>query len=305
MRSITSFLCVIPLIAAQMAAGQAKSAAPANKPATSTSTASVASSSSRMPTEQTVDSFLRAMFGYDPSFTYQIVSIGPSRTIGLTEVNVALGPQGRQTTLYITPDGSHAFQIGEVIPFGADPFRPAKLRLEREAKGPSEGATGSALLLVEFSDLQCPHCKEAQPTIAKLLADFPNARFVVQNFPLSIHPWAFKAASYAQCVGEQNKTAFFKFVDAVFADQDSITEENADSKLQDDVAQAGGDPKQTATCAASPSTAAAVKQSLDLGAELGVDGTPTLFVNGRPVQVGGIPYETLKAIVQFDVTRDK
>ena len=67
--------------------------------------------------------------------------------------------------------------------------------------GPSRGPADAPVTLVEFSDLQCPHCKEAQPTIDKLMAEEKNARLVFQNFPLPAHDWAAKAAYYGDCIG--------------------------------------------------------------------------------------------------------
>ncbi len=70
--------------------------------------------------------------------------------------------------------------------------------------------------MVEFSDLQCPHCKEAQPTIDKLLAEEKNARLVFQNFPLPSHDWAAKAAAYADCIGRSFERRFLEVYASVY-----------------------------------------------------------------------------------------
>ena len=260
----------------------------------------------KLPSQQTVESFLHALVGFDPADGYRIQEIKPAPFPGMAEVDVVLTQRGQDqlVRLYITPDGEHAI-AGEVMPFGADPYLPARRQLEKAATGPARGASDNKLLLVEFSDLQCPHCKAAQPVIAKLLEDFPKARFVFQHFPLPMHPWAFKAASYAQCIGERDNTAFFKYVDLVFDNQGTISPEgeNADATLKDLAKQVGANPDQIATCAADAGTAENVKQSIALGRELGVQGTPTLYVNGRPVEMGKYSYEIIKSIVAFDAVR--
>ena len=286
------------LLAAAMLVAQTRHATSTQAPR------ATAAPKTKLPSQQIAEAFLHARFGYDPNLVYKIVAIKPSPYPEMAELDIALGPadQTQLFRLYITPDGEHAI-VGEVMPFGADPFHDARIRLEKEAKGPAKGAANNALLLVEFSDLECPHCKAAQPTIAKLLEDFPNARFVFENYPLPIHKWAARAAAYGQCIGERDNAAFFKYVDAVFESQDKVTPENADDMLKGIAKQAGADPDAVAQCAASESTAAEVKQSADLARDLGVTGTPALFVNGRQVQIGGMSYETLKSILQFDAIK--
>jgi protein-disulfide isomerase len=185
------------------------------------------------------------------------------------------------------------------MPFGAKPFEDAKEKLAKGVNGPSRGPADSKVLIVEFSDLQCPHCKQAQPIVEKLLSDAPKARFVFQNFPLPSHDWAMKAAEYADCVGRASSDAFWKFVQKTYDEQSNITSSNVDEKLTgiaNDSGVKGGD---IAACAAKPETEARVEHSLALGKEVGVNGTPTLFINGRRVGNLGIPAESLRQLVEF------
>jgi protein-disulfide isomerase len=254
---------------------------------------------SHLPSEATVNGFLKHMFGYDASITWKVESIKASKDPGLAEVNVIMsGKQGAERlTFFVTEDQQYAIS-GNMVPFGADPFAKARAELERGAHGPAKGPAKAAVTLVEFSDLQCPHCKEAQPTVEKLLAQEPNVRFISQNFPLQGHNWAFKGASYADCVARESNAAYWKFVDSVYDQQQNITESNADEKLTQLATAAGVNGKAAATCAAEPATRQRVEQSVALGKAVGVTGTPTLFVNGRATNMG-IPLEVLKQIVDF------
>jgi protein-disulfide isomerase len=262
-------------------------------------TAAPSAAAPHLPTETTVNEFLKHMFGYDGSISWKLESIRPSKDPSVAEVNVIMtGKQGAERlTFYVTPDNQYAIS-GNMVPFGSDPFAKARAELEREAHGPSRGPANAQVTLVEFSDLQCPHCKEAQPTIEKLLADEPNVRFISQNFPLPSHNWAFKAASFADCVSRENNAAYWKFVDSVYGQQQNITESNADDKLTELATSAGANGKTAAACAAEPATRQRVEQSLALGKAVGVTGTPTLFINGRATNMG-IPVEVLKQIVDF------
>jgi protein-disulfide isomerase len=243
---------------------------------------------------------MRATFGYDPQLTWKIQSIKPSQAEGLAEVNVLIsGPQGQGTQkFFVSEDRKHAV-VGDIIPFGAHPFEPARLQLQNKANGPSRGPASAPVLLVEFSDLQCPHCKEANPTLERLLKEDPEVRFVFQNFPLQSHNLAQKAAAYAYCVSRASNEAFWKFIDGVFAAQTDITAENADQKLTAIADQSGVKGPDIAACAAKPETQARVEESVKLGQALDVNSTPTLFINGRPVGVGPNNYDALKQLVDY------
>jgi len=273
------------------------------KPAAKTKSAPAAKAtadSTRLPTEAEVDAFMKATFGYDPQLTWKIVSIKPSDAQGLAEVTVEIsGPQGQGgQKFFVSQDGKHAV-VGEIIPFGAHPFEQTRRILEKKATGPSRGPATAPVLIVEFSDLQCPHCKEANPTIERLLQEDPDVRFVSQNFPLPIHNWAMKAAQYADCVGRASNDAYWKFVESVYSAQSEITADNADQKLTDLADKAGVKGSEIATCAAQPETEARVQASIELGKSVDVNSTPTLFINGRPVGVSGNSFDALKQIVDF------
>ncbi len=269
---------------------------------TTTTNLPAAPSSQRLPSKATVESFMQHWFGYDSSITWQVAQIQPAEVPGFAQVVLALekGGQRQSMVLYVTPDEKHAF-TGEVIPFGADPFAPTRKELASRTTGIARGPANASLTIVEFSDLQCPHCKTAQPIVDKLMADFPNARLVFHQFPLeAVHPWALKAATWAECIGRENTAAFWKFVNGIYDDQLNIDPQNAEAKLKEHATAAGADAARAATCASSPDAAKAVRDSLELGKAVGVTGTPTVFLNGRKIgSITSIPYEMVKDLARF------
>jgi protein-disulfide isomerase len=290
-RLLLSTLLAISMVAA----GQQK---PAQKGKSSDQLGTHATAN--LPSEEDVNAFLHETFGYDSQLTWKIVGIKPSPAEGLAEVTVQIsGPQGQgEQKFYVTEDGKHAV-VGDVIPFGAHPFEQTRELLDKKVTGPARGPASAPVTVVEFSDLQCPHCKEAAPTIEKLLTDDPNIHFVFQNFPLPMHNWAMKAAEYADCVGRSSNDAFWKYISSVYAAQTDITAENADQKLTDLANSSGVNGKDIAVCAAKPETQSRVESSVALGKSVDVNATPTLFINGRPVGVNGNNYDVLKQIVDF------
>ena len=283
-----------------------------NKPAAEkrTEPAAAEHKAANLPSQATINSFLEHMFGYDPTIKWQVLQVVPAEDTGLAEVLVSLSKEGQQpqppTRLFITPDGRHAL-TGDMIPFGADPFARDRAELERRANGPAKGPANAPVTIVEFGDLECPSCKAAQPIVEKLLGEEPDARFIFQQFPLTaIHPWAMTAAKFGDCLGRENNPAFWKFADAVYGAQDQITPANAEQKLTELASSSGADGAQTAKCAAEPATAKRVEESIDLGKAVVVTGTPTLFIGGRKVSnLAGLPYEMLKALVEYQAKHGK
>src|SRR5271170_632157 len=178
MHRLRKYLFILPLLVTLVGAQQ--------QPA-----ASHAATGANLPTEETVNGFLKQMFGYDSSLSWKVLSIKPSPAEGLTEVNVVIsGAQGKANNkFYVTADGRHVIS-GDIIPFGSDPFEATRKELNRDANGPSHGPADAPVTVVDFSDLQCPHCKEAHPVLEKLMAENKNVRLVFQSFPLPMHDWA-------------------------------------------------------------------------------------------------------------------
>ena len=263
------------------------------------------------PTKETVAAFLRASWGYDENRIAQVQAIQPTQVQGISRVTVLVEEKGTQQAqpsvlAFLTlPDGKHLIANDEVLPFGARPFDNYREILQRDAKGPSRGPANAALQLVEFSDFQCPHCKEAQPTVNQLLKDYPQAHFVSQLFPLrSIHSEAEKAAENGVCVAKiGGNDAFFKYTDAVYANQAQLTPDASAQAIASAVKTAGVDEAKVAACVAEPSTKAAVDASLKVGDEVGVNQTPMLSVNGRLLPLGGFPYDQLKKIIDYDLSQ--
>jgi len=256
---------------------------------------------SLLPGQANVEAALKRTLGYDKGVSWQIIDIRPSVISGVADVVISINKQAPQH-LYLSAETQNAI-IGEMIPFGANPFESARAKLE-PADGPARGPEKPAISVVEFSDLECPHCKAAQPIIDKLVGDFPQIRFVFQQFPLpaSLHPWAMKAALYSDCAGKTSNDGFWKYINSIFENQGGIALATADDKLKELATAAGFDAAKISACAASPEADARVKKSMELGASLEVNSTPTVFINGRRVQsIANIPYDQLKLLVQFEV----
>jgi len=265
-----------------------------------------------VPSKETVNAFLQSSWGYDESRMWQVQAILKTPVEGISKVVVYIGDKtGKQKPsalqFFALADGKHIIAGNEILAFGEHPYADNRALLQKRADGPFRGAPGRDLEIVEFADFQCPHCKLAQPNMEKLASDFPKARIVFQPFPLvAIHPSAARAAAYASCVAKDaGNDAFFLFANTVFEGQDGLnTPDGATLTLNSAVTKAGLDPTKVAACAETPAAKAQVEAWIKLAKDLDVEETPMLSINGRMVPIGGIPYESLKEIVAYQIKLD-
>ena len=304
--------CVVIAPAAQ--AQQQVPPAPAEAPAPAAQDAlfakpDPANFTASTPTKETVDAFMNANWGFNQNLAWQVEAIFKTDFPGISKVIVAIADKsGKQPVqplvFYTLPDGKH-IMVGDIAAFGDHPFATFRDTLQQHAEGPYRGNAAKDLEIVEFADFQCPHCKAAQANMDQLAADFPKARIVFQHFPLAQHPQARPAAAYGVCVAKQGgSSAFFTFASSVFEGQDGLaTPDGATLTLNAAVVKAGLDPAKIAACSTEAATQPAIDASIKLAKDVGVNETPTLFINGRAV-LATVPYETLKQIVQFQLKLD-
>ncbi len=302
---LRAFLTVSLFIAGLYATAQ--NSAPASS-AASSKAAPGSGANASVPSEATVDAFLKKMFGWNQDLTWKVEEIKPSEAAGISEATVVFNtPRGPQIArFYITADQKYTF-MADLLPFGADPFAEARLLLQA-ANGPVHGPKDATTTIVEFGDLECPACKAAQPNVTKLMEEEPKVKLIFQNYPLPQHKWAMTAAKYLDCLGRQNNDAASKFIATTYDHQSEITEQNVEPMLKGYVKDAGGDPDAVAACASKPETEKRVRDSMALGDKLDVSSTPTFFINGRKLvgfSTNSTPYDAVKAMVDFDLANPK
>ncbi len=262
------------------------------------------------PSRAIVDAFLNTSWGYDESRIWQVEAILKTQEEGFSKVIVFVGDKNGKDKPFrfpfiVLPDGKHMIFGEDIYPFGDHPYAEHRAMMQERADGPYRGSAAKDLEIVEFADLQCPHCKAAQANMDQLAVDFPKARIVFQNYPLPMHPEAHRAADFGACVAKQGgSSAFFTYVSSVFDGQDGLaTPDGATLTLNAAVTKAGQDPTKIAACADLPATKATVDASVQLAKDSNINETPTLVVNGRQIPAN-VPYETLKKIVEFQMGLD-
>ncbi|VVC00222.1 Thioredoxin [uncultured archaeon] len=140
-----------------------------------------------------------------------------------------------------------------------------------------EGPANADLVMVEYSDFQCPYCGAVAPTISQVQAAYPNMKLVFRHFPLSFHPYAEKAAEAAECAGAQGQANFWKMHDAMFADQNKL----AVSDLKAYAANFSLNTTAFNSCLDNGDMASKIAAEEAEGQSVGIGGTPGFMVYSK------------------------
>ena len=170
-------------------------------------------------------------------------------------------------------------------------------RVNVTTKGhPGVGPANAPVIIVEFSDFECPYCSRFLTTLKSVTKKYSDqVRLVFRQLPLnSIHPSAQKAAEASLCASDQGK--FWEMHDLMFADQKNLQVKDLQRKAES----AGLDLNTFNSCLSSDKYQQRVQQDIIEGSVAGVTGTPTLFINGRPLS-GNVPYPNVVQTIEDEL----
>ena len=255
-----------------------------------------------------MEAYIRHLFVLKPEIKVQVADPKPAQVEGFFEVVVhaSLGEASQDFTFLVTKDGKKILQAA-VYDINSNPFKPDLDKLKTEFQ-PSLGTPGAPVVLVAFSDFECPICKtEATMLRQNLISTYPTqVRLYFKDFPLdSIHAWARPATIAGRCVFRQNSSAFWSYYDWVYAHQAEITAGSLKDKVMEWAkGEKDIDALQLGRCMDTKATEAEVNKNVAEGHALEVVGTPTLFVNGRRIpQV--IDWTNLRGIIDYEIEYQK
>jgi|SRR3989344_1885 len=200
-------------------------------------------------------------------------------------------------TLLFTRGGSSG--VAQIGGAGAKPSN--KVDVGVGAEDHVLGNPDAKIAIVEFSDFQCPFCRSfwsgALVQIKKEYIDTGKAKFVYKHYPLDFHPGARPAAEASECAGDQNK--FWEFHDKAFEEQAKLgqgTVQFGNPEIVKWALAIGLNMTKFNECFNSGKYSQRVSDDFAYGAQVGVSGTPTTFINGQSI-VGAQPFATFKAII--------
>ena len=251
----------------------------------------------------TFEAYVRHLLLIDPRVKIAVDDPKPSPIAGLKEVVIHMTFENRtqDDSFYVSADGKRVL-YGKIFDIDSSPFK-ADLDKIHTSASPSFGAPSAPLVLVLFSDFQCPACKEEAKTIRENVAkDYPTqVRVYFKDYPLEqIHPWAKASAIAGHCVARQNAPAFWDYYDWIYEHQTEITAENLKDKVLEFAKTKNLDTLQLDRCMDTKAPEGDVDKSIAEGKALKIDQTPTLFINGRRIP-GAAPWQNLKMLIDAEL----
>lgn len=157
-----------------------------------------------------------------------------------------------------------------------------------------KGPANATVVITEFSDFQCPYCKEVQANLDRVTKAYPDQlRLEFRSLPLETHRFAFTAAQASYCGGKQG--VFWQFHDALFA-----ANESSQSTIDQIVSNLKLNIEQFEKCLSSPESHAAVMTDIEEARRLGIEGTPTFIINGKLLR-GSASFEEFSEVIEHEL----
>jgi protein-disulfide isomerase len=217
-------------------------------------------------------------------------------------VTIDSGEKKTDLNFLVSKDHSSLIRMNK-FDLNKDPYADTMSKIDVRGR-PTRGAKASKVVVVNFDDFECPFCSRMHQTLfPEILKEYGDRiTFVYKDYPLvEIHPWAVHAAVDANCLAAQNTDAYWDFADYIHANQHEVSNERtpgARLEALDRLTLLQGqkhnlDTVKLQSCVKAQDESA-VKASMKEGDAIGVEATPTLFINGEKID-GAVPPSELRA----------
>lgn len=248
---------------------------------------------------------VRSFYNLPSDVKVTIGAITPSSEMpGYDSVPIKLDGDGKQKdyTFLLSKDRTTLFRLTK-FDLNKDPYSEVMNKID--VKGlPTRGAKDGKVVVVNFDDFECPYCAAMHRTLfPEILKEYGDrVTFIYKDDPLvEIHPWALHAAVDANCLAAQNVDAYWDFADYIHANKQEVDKEKSPSARFDAVDKITAlqgqrhnvDTAKLQACMKAQNEDA-VRASMKLADDLGVNGTPALFINGRKID-GAVPIDEVRA----------
>jgi protein-disulfide isomerase len=235
------------------------------------------------------------------------ITLGPMRASEFPNyqaltINIDGNGKKQDYDFLLSKDGTTLIRMTR-LDLTKDPYVEKMKKISVEGR-PARGNKDAKVVVVNYDDFQCPFCSKMHQTLfPQLLKEYGDrVQFIYKDFPLAeIHPWATHAAVDANCLSAQNADAYWDFADYIHGNQREVSGEktrDAEFAALDRLANAQGekhnlDQTKLQSCIKAQNDDS-IKASVHEGESVGVEATPTLFINGEEMD-GAIPIAEVRA----------
>ncbi len=250
-----------------------------------------------------IEVLVRSQFNVPQDYAVALGSRKPSQIPGYDTLPITFmrGTYSKTTNFLLSTDGQTLARL-ETFDLAKDPA----FNIDTTGR-PIRGNPSAKITIVNFDDLECPYCAKMHQSLFPSTFDRykDKVRFIYKDFPLAeIHPWAVHAAVDANCLAAQSSDVYWTYVDYLHAHGQEVTGEDRDTKKS--YATLDRIARQEATLAKLDSSRldecltkqdeGQVRASMKDGDKLGIDSTPSLFVDGERI-VGWLPEDQLWMVI--------
>jgi len=271
-----------------------------------------AAQSSNSDLDRRIERQIRAQYDLPPKVK---VVLGPKTTApdfpnyDAMAVTISLGEQKMNYNFLVSKDGKTLIRMTK-MDLTKEPYSDVVAKIHVDGR-PTRGNPNAKVTIVNYDDFQCPFCAMMHTTltddILKTYGD--KVKLVYKDFPLTeIHPWAKHAAIDANCLASQNANAYWNFADEVHAQAKALSKGMPVDQQKDKLdlitfeqGQKAGVNMSTLQACVKAQKDDGIRASMDEAELLGIEATPTMFINGQKVS-GAVPADELKAIINQALT---
>jgi protein-disulfide isomerase len=253
---------------------------------------------------QRIERQVRSYYSIPPGVKINLSPLKPSEFPNYDALTITFEGDKKQTyDFLLSKDGKTLMRMAK-IDLTKDPYAEVMKKIDLAGR-PTRGNKDAKVIAVNFDDFECPYCSRMHQTLfPQLLKEYGDrVAFIYKDFPLSeIHPWATHAAVDANCLASQSNDAYWDFADYIHSHQSDVnSEKSRDGQFGalDRLALLQGqqhslDGAKLQACMKAQKDDA-VKASVKEGEGLGVEATPTLFVNGEKID-GALPVNDVRSV---------
>jgi protein-disulfide isomerase len=254
---------------------------------------------------QRIERHVRSHYNIPADVKITVGAITPSSELpGYDAVSVVIDGDGKkqELKLLLSKDRNTLLRVTK-FDLSKDPYGEVMGQIDTSGR-PTRGAKDAKVIVVNYDDFECPFCARMHETLfPEILKEYGDrVRFIYKDYPLAeIHPWAIHAAVDANCLSAQNADAYWDFADYIHANKREVDDEKGSAArfdAVDKIAMLQGqkhneDVARLQSCIKAQNDDA-VRASMKEAEKIGVDATPTMFINGRKID-GAVPIGEIRA----------